>query len=83
MSRLNKSYLSITFLIMLIGWGVCLLCSFNGVLLNENKWLYAPYLLGGLSPTIASYLSLKHNNRVTDVKDWLKNIFDLKQNIVS
>ena len=83
MSMLSKNYLSITFLIMLIGWGVCLLCSFNGVLLNENKWLYAPYLLGGLSPTIASYLSLKHNNRVTDVKDWLKNIFDFKHSIFS
>ncbi len=58
MSELNKNYLGLTFLIMLIGWGTCLLCSFNGISLDDNRWLYGPYLLGGLSPTIASYLSL-------------------------
>lgn len=83
MSKLNKNYLSITFLIMLIGWGICLLCSFNGISLNDNKWLYAPYLLGGWSPTIASYLSLRGNNKVADMKDWLKNIFDFRHNIFS
>ena len=83
MSKLNKKYLSITFLIMLTGWGICLLCSFNGISLNDNKWLYVPYLLGGWSPTIASYLSLKSNNKVTDIKEWLKNIFDYRHNILS
>ena len=52
MSKLNKNYLGFTFLIMLIGWGICLLYSFNGISLNDNKWLYAPYLLGGCSPKI-------------------------------
>ena len=83
MSKLNKNYLSFTFLIMLIGWGICLLCSFNGTSLNDNKWLYVPYLLGGWSPTIASYLSLRSNNKVADIKEWLKNCFDLKHNIFS
>lgn len=83
MSKLNKNYLSFTFLIMLIGWGICLLCSFNGTSLNDNKWLYVPYLLGGWSPTIASYLSLRNNNKVANIKEWLKNIFDLKHNIFS
>lgn len=83
MSKLNKNYLSLTFLIMLIGWGICLLYSFNGASLNDNKWLYAPYLLGGWSPTIASYLSLKSNSKVADIKEWLKNIFDFQHNIFS
>lgn len=83
MSKLNKNYLCITFLIMLIGWGICLLCSFNGILLNDNRWLYVPYLLGGLSPTIASYLALKSNNKVTNIKEWLKNIFDFRHHIFS
>ncbi len=83
MSKLNKNYLSVTFLIMLIGWGICLLCSFNGTSLNDNKWLYVPYLLGGWSPTIASYVSLRSNNQVADMKEWLKHIFDLKHNIFS
>ncbi|MCI9580734.1 MAG: CPBP family intramembrane metalloprotease [Oscillospiraceae bacterium] len=83
MSKLNKDYLSCTFLIMLLCWGTCVLCSINGLSLNENKLLYVPYLLGGWSPTIASCLSLKKHNRVTGIKDWLKNIFDIKHPIVS
>ena len=81
MSKLNKNYLGLTFLIMLIGWGICLLCSFNGASLNDSKWLYVPYLLGGWSPTIASNLSLRGNNKVAGMKEWLKNIFDLKHNL--
>lgn len=83
MSKLNKNYLSDTFLIMLIGWGICVLCSFHGISLSDNKWLYVPYLLGGWSPTIASYLALKSNNKVTNMKEWLKNIFDFKHSVFS
>ena len=83
MSRLNKTYLGFTFLFMAIGWGICLLCSFNGISLNDSKWLYAPFLLGGWSPTIASYLSLRGDNQVAGMKEWLKNIFDLKHNVLS
>ncbi len=83
MSKLSKNYLSVTFLLMLIGWGTCLLCSFHGLSLSDNKLLYVPYLLGGWSPTIASYSALKRNRKVTNVKEWLKNIFDLKHHIFS
>lgn len=83
MSKLNRNYLSLTFLIMLIGWGTCLLYSFNGTSINDNKWLYVPYLLGGWSPTIASYLSLRRSGKAADMKEWLKNIFDLKQPVFS
>lgn len=83
MSKLSKNYLSMTFLLMLIGWGICLLCSFHGISLSDNKLLCVPYLLGGWSPTIASYLALKRNHKVTNIKEWLKNIFDLKQHIFS
>lgn len=83
MNKLSKDYLIYTFLIMLICWGICLLCSLNGISLNGNYLLYLPYLLGGWSPTIASFLALKNNNRVTNFKDWLKNVFDFKHNIFS
>ncbi|MEZ3453679.1 MAG: hypothetical protein K1W17_04845, partial [Oscillospiraceae bacterium] len=83
MSKLNKNYLIFTFLIMLICWGICVLCSFSGISLNDKIWLYVPYLLGGWSPTIASYLSLKRNNEVKGIKEWLKNVFDFKHNIFS
>ena len=83
MSKLSKNYLIVTFLLMSIGWGLCLLCSLNGISLDDNKWLYAPYLLGGWSPTIASYLVLKSSRNVANMKEWLKNIFDLKHHVFS
>lgn len=83
MNKLSKDYLLYTFLIMLICWGICLLCSLKGISLNDNYLLYLPYLLGGWSPTIASFFALKKNNKITDLKMWLKNVFDFKHNIVS
>ncbi len=83
MSKLSKNYLSLTFLIMLAGWGTCLLCSLNGISINDHKLLYLPYALGGWSPTIASYFSLKRSGEVADFKDWLKNIFDFKHSVLS
>lgn len=83
MNKLTKDYLIYTFLIMLMCWGICTICSLNGILLNENYLLYIPYLLGGWSPTIASFLALKKNNKVTNFKEWLKNVFDFKHNIIS
>ena len=61
MSKLNINYLVYTFGIMIICWGTCIVCSINGILLSNNYWLYIPYLLGGLSPTIASFIALKQN----------------------
>ncbi len=83
MNKLVKDYLMYTFLIMLICWGLCFICSLNGISLDDNYVLYIPYLLGGLSPTIASFFVLKKNNKVVNFKDWLKNVFDFKHNIFS
>lgn len=83
MNKLVKDYLSYTFLIMIICWGLCVLCSLNGTSLNDNYLLYIPYLLGGWSPTIASFLSLKKNNKIKNLKVWIKNVFDFKHNIFS
>ena len=83
MSKLSKIYLSYTFLMMLIGWGICLICSLRGISLNDNYLLYIPYLIGGWSPTIASFLSLKKANRITTIREWLKNIFDFRHNAFS
>lgn len=83
MNKLVKDYLIYTFLIMLICWGLCAICSLNGILLNENYFLYIPYLLGGWSPTIASFFALKKNNKIANFKEWLGNVFDFKHNIFS
>ena len=78
MSKLNKYYLCYTFSIMLVCWGFCLICSLGGITLIDNYLLYIPYLLGGLSPTIASFLALKKNNQIVNFREWLKNIFEFR-----
>lgn len=83
MNKLVKDYLIYTFLIMILCWGICVICSLNGILLDDYFILYLPYLLGGWSPTIASFISLKKNNKVATFKEWLKNVFDFKHNIFS
>jgi hypothetical protein len=40
------------------------------------------HIIGGFSPTIASYISLKRNNKINSFKEWLKNIFDIKHSIL-
>lgn len=83
MNPLLRDYLLCTFSIMIIGWGICVTFSLKGVSLNDNYLLYIPYLLGGWSPTIASFFALKKNNRIANGKEWLKNIFGFKQSVVS
>lgn len=83
MSKLSKDYLIYTFLIMLTGWGLCVLCSFNGITLNKYYLLYMPYMLGGWSPTIASFLALKKNKEIANAKEWFKNVFDFKHTVSS
>ena len=83
MSSLSRRYLCITFAIMLICWGICFLCGRSNLLLNENYWLYLPYLLGGLSPTIASFIVLKRSGRVKTLKEWIRNIFDFRHSLWS
>lgn len=83
MSKLSKNYLCYTFLIMLVCWGICVICSLNGIAVDDHYVLFIPYLLGGWSPTIASFLALKKNDGIKGVKDWLKHIFDLKHSVFS
>lgn len=83
MSKLSKNYIVYTYFITGVCWGVCFICSLIGISLKDNYLLYVLYLLGGLSPTIASFISLKKNKRITNIKEWLKNVFDFKHNILS
>ena len=79
--KLVKEFLIITFVIMLIFWGGCALISQIFILTINNIFLRIMHIIGGFSPTIASYISLKRNNEVKNLKEWLKKIFDIKHNI--
>lgn len=65
---------------MIVCWGTCLICSACGIILTDNYLLYVPYLLGGLSPTIASFIVTKKQK---SFKEWITDIFDFKYNILS
>ena len=72
--KLIKEFLIITFTIMLVFWGGCAFISqFYNFTVN-NLYLRIMHIIGGFSPTIASYISLKRNNKVKNFKEWLKII---------
>ena len=59
--KLIKEFLIITFTIMLVFWGGCAFISqFYNFTVN-NLYLRIMHIIGGFSPTIASYISLKIN----------------------
>ena len=78
MGKLTGQYLAVTFLIMLFCWGICAICSLCGIYLSTTPVLYIPYLLGGFSPTTASYIALRQNGRISGFKEWLRSVFDFR-----
>ena len=74
-------HLVLTFVIMGIGWGLCIILGINGLTMKDHVWIYLPWFAGGISPAIASYIILKKNGEVTGFTDWIKHVFDIKQSI--
>ena len=54
------------------------ICGINGITKESDSWINVPYIGGGFSTTIASYIVLKKNKAVAGFKDWLKVVFDFK-----
>ena len=79
--KLVKEYLFITFALMLLFWGGCVLASRTLGLTVEALWMRIPYALGGFSPTVASYVALKRSGRVKTFREWLKRVFDLRHSL--
>ena len=81
--KLFTDHLLITFAIMLITWVPCVILGINGMTRESHAWINIPYLIGGFSPMIASYIALKKNGEITGFKDWLKHIFDFKHSALA
>ena len=81
--KLIKEFLIITFTIMLVFWGGCALISQLFDMTINNIFLRIMHIIGGFSPTISSYISLKRNDKVKNFKEWLKKIFDVKHNVAT
>lgn len=84
-STLNKKiffgHLLLTFAIAAICWGACIILGINNITTKDQKWIYAPWFIGGMSPAIASYIVLKRNKQVIGFGDWIKHVFDFKHNV--
>jgi len=79
--KLVIQFTALTMAITVVCWGGMVALSQLEIMLDDHWWLYIPFMLGGLSPTIASYIVLKRNNQVTGFKEWLKNVFNAKSHI--
>jgi membrane protease YdiL (CAAX protease family) len=79
--KLIFHFLLLTFSIMVISWGLLAFLGQFNISLNNNIFLYIPFMIGGVSPTIASYIVLRKNNKIAGFKEWIKNIFTIKMNI--
>ena len=77
-TKLTVQFLMLTFGIVLITWGLMIILGQFGIMASNHLWLFIPWAIGGVSPAIASYFSLKKNNQVSDFKEWLKSIFNVK-----
>jgi membrane protease YdiL (CAAX protease family) len=81
--RVFAEHLLITFLIMGVCWGLCIVLSVFDITIRNCFWLYIPWFIGGISPAIASFIVLKKNRIVNGFVDWIKHVFDFKHKIWS
>lgn len=67
--KLVKEFLILTFIIMIVFWGGCALISQMFDITVDNIFLRIMHIIGGFSPTIASYISLKKTIKLQILKD--------------
>ena len=80
--KVVKEYLILTFIIMFLGWGLAAILSQTvGLNLLDSILLKVLFVIGGFSPTIASFVVLKRNNKIKNFKEWIKSIFDVKHSL--
>lgn len=77
-TKLVREYVLLTFSVMALCWGGCALLSTVGGWTLDHILMKVLYMIGGFSPTIASFISLKRSRRVASFKAWLKAVFDVR-----
>ena len=81
MNKQIVRFMGYTFGIMGICWGGCLILGRLGITLADQPLLYVPYLVGGWSPTIGSYLAQCTGEGAVSFRQWLKDVFSLRQSV--
>lgn len=69
---------------MIVAGSILFTISLQGHKLHWTNFRFLPFTaLYGLSPAIASFIVLKRNKEVSGIKEWLKNVFFVKTNILN
>ena len=71
-------FIAWTFAIAAVTWCVCAVFGIFGFSVDNALWLYIFVALCAFSPTIASYIVLKKNNEVRNLKEWVSKVFAFK-----
>lgn len=79
--KLFMGHLLLTFAILGVFWGLCIILGLNGITIKTHMWMNLPWVLGAFSTTIASYVTLKKNGNVAGFKEWLRHVFDFKHGV--
>ena len=81
--KLFTEHLLITVIIAAVFWGFAIVLGMNGITMKDHPWIMALQGFGAFSTTIASYIALKRNGVVSGFKEWMKNVFDFKHNVLA
>jgi len=76
--KIVKQFTALTFLIAVLMCGICIVLKLFGFTIENAAWMWVFIAFCAFSPTIASYIVLKKNNEVKSLKEWIKNVFALK-----
>lgn len=85
--KISIQYTTLTFLIAYSVAGILIIAGkfgysvFGWVSTFQQFLINVPFSIYILSPAIASYFVLKKNSRVTGMKEWLKTVFYVKNNV--
>lgn len=80
-TSLIRSFLKITFGLMLLGWGSCAVLSQLLDWTVNHPVIRVLFVIGGFSPTVASYWLMRKQKLVRNFSDWLKQVFDVKHDL--
>lgn len=85
--KISIQFTVLTFLIAYLVAGTLIILGqfgysvYNSVNTFQQFLMNVPFSIYILSPAIASYIVLKKNNKIAGIKEWLKRVFYLKNNI--
>ena len=80
-SSLIGSFLAITFGLMLTGWGSCAVLSQVLDWTVNHPVIRVLFVVGGFSPTVASFWAMRKQQLVINFRDWIKQVFDVNHGL--